>query len=410
MFFKKKKISISNEFSEDFPVLSKSIDGKAPIYFDNACMSLRPIQVVEAMSEYYLEHPSCARRSAHSFGKQTTQKVEQARSFLGKFFGAQSEKEVIFTQNTTEALNLVAKGLELKEGDGVVLSNMEHNSNLIPWMRLSEKKGIELHRFKITKEGGFDLNEIFELIKKPNVKIISVFSRSHILGISLPIKEISRVAKANNCLVLVDAAQSILHEPIHLYDWGVDFIATSFHKGLGPSGLGCLLMKEEQFENVFPLTLGGETVDKVSPNSYHLSESPHCYESGLQNYAGILGAAKACEYLNGLGYEFIHKKEKELSEYLFQKLSEISAVSLLGNKSANELANFHFGKMDCGELSILLDKNARVMVRSGVHCAHSWYVENKIDPSLRVSLAFYNTKSEIDTFVSALKEIASFYA
>lgn len=410
VIFRRKKTYSTNSFKEDFPSLGGLINNAPPIYFDNACMSLRPKQMVEAMNKYYFEHPACARRSAHAFGLQTTKAVESARRQIAEFFSAGSENEIIFTRNATDSINIIATGIKWLKGDKVITSNLEHNSNTLPWMQLSENQGIEYLKWEITPEGEYDLDSLYSILETGKIKLLSLVSSSHVMGLRLPIERIIEKAHKHGTLVLVDAAQSMLHEKIDVSKWKADFVAISFHKALGPSGMGCLIINEKHFDKIHPQRMGGETVDNVTDKTYQLSKPPYCYEPGLQDYAGILGAAAACAYIEKIGFQQIQEKEKILGERLFEILNSVTGVTLLGNKKPACLANFYLGDLDAGELSILLNKNANIMTRSGVHCCHAWYNHNKLDPSLRISLAFYNSLEELDALEIALKDLSKFYS
>ena len=397
-------------FREDFPPLKRLINKNHPIYFDNACVSLRPEQVLRKMDEYYYEHPACAHRSAHTFGVQTTNAVENARKYIAKFLGAKNDYEIIFTKNSTEGINFVAQGLDWQKGEQVITSNLEHNSNILPWMRLSQNFGVKYLKWEITPEGEYNLDNLFAILESGKIKLLSLISSSHILPLRLPIETIIEKAHKHGTLVLVDAAQSLLHEKINLQELNCDFLVLSFHKALGPSGVGCLYVNEKHFDKLKPTFWGGETVRNVTDESFEFSPAPFCYEAGLQNYAGIMGAEAACRYLNDVGYKQIRKIDLELSERMYEIARSIDGIKMLGRKEHHGILNMYFREMDMGELSILLNRNANIMTRSGVHCGHSWYNHYGLKPSLRISLAFYNTQKELSRLEDVMKDISKYYS
>jgi len=393
----------------DFPPLGAG-GAKPPVYFDNACMSLRPQSVIDAITSYYTEHPSCHKRAVHSFGRKTSERFEDARETIRRFVNAQSTKEIIFTRNATEGMNILANALALRQGDVVVTTDLEHNSNTVPWKVLEKTTGIKHRRVPISPDGTVDLNLFKEAVR--GAKVVSILSRSHVLGIGLPVKEIAALARAQGAQVIVDAAQSPLHEKIDVRDWDADFLVLSFHKMLGPSGMGMLYGKEALLERLPQFLTGGETVEDVDETSYIPSPLPYRFEAGLQDYAGAMGAAAAIRYLEERVGDARGVHEEKLNALITEGLSGMSRFRLLGPKdpaARGSVINFYIDGIDSGELSILLDKSENIMTRSGVHCAHAWFRKHGVTPSLRASLAFYNTESEAETFVKTLKNIIDYF-
>ncbi|MEM3690516.1 MAG: aminotransferase class V-fold PLP-dependent enzyme, partial [Candidatus Micrarchaeia archaeon] len=296
----------------DFPILVKGMGGKPVIYFDNACMSLRPKQVVQAMNQYYEEYPACAGRSMHKLGRMVTDKVAEARKTVAKFLGAGKAEEVIFTRNATEGINLVAHSLNFKKDDVVLTSDREHNSNLLPWQLLSKRVGVK-HRV-IPSKGNteFDLEKFKEMVKE-RVKLVSIVHSSNLDGYTLPAAEIIKIAHEHGSLVLLDGAQSAPHKRIDVRKLGADFFVLSGHKMLGPSGIGALYGKYELLDRMEPFMVGGDTVQNATYDSYVLLKPPEKFEAGLQNYAGSIGLAEAARYLERVGRERIEKHENELN-------------------------------------------------------------------------------------------------
>jgi cysteine desulfurase/selenocysteine lyase len=410
MFFRKKELVTKNKKDNDFPVLDKLIKGRPVIYFDNACVTLRPRSVNEAVGNYYDSLSSCARRSPHYLGQRTSELVDKSRESLARYINAEKASEVIFTKNTTEAINTIARGLKFNSSDAIVTSNMEHNSNILPWMRLSETVGLEHILWDIEPDGSFDLNKLFETLKSGRVKLLSLFMRSHVLGIRLPVEEIIEVAHKNNVLVLLDCAQSFPHELIDVKSLGADFLAFSMHKAFGPSAVGLLYINEKHFNRISPSILGGETVENVKRGFYQQSSPPHCFEAGLQNYSGIIGTKAAIEYIESLTMNDIIQRELKLGEYLFESIKSVAGVKLLGDLSSNTILTFSADNIKADELSLLLNNTANIMTRSGVHCSHLWFNDYSLAPQVRVSLAFYNSIEEIDTFIATLKDLLKFHS
>ncbi len=392
---------------DDFPALHQLIRGKPPIYFDNACMTLKPSEVIEAMNDYYFIHPACHKRAIHKFGEMTTLRYQRAREAVREFINAQEPQEVVFTRNTTEGINLVAHSFPFKRGDVVLTTDLEHNSNLLPWQVLSKTRGTIHKVFPLSHDFTFDLRR-FEDVLGQGVKLVSVFHSSHITGCVLPVKDIIRLSHQYGALVLIDGAQSVAHQKIDVLELDADFFAFSFHKMFGPTGMGALYAKRPLLENMPPFLVGGETVEDVDYTSFILSEIPDKFEAGLQNYAGALGAEAAVKYLIKVGIEAIRRHELKLNSFITGEILGLPKFKLLGPEDPalrTGIINFFIEDMDSGEVSILLDRTNNIMVRSGVHCAHAWYKKYNLLPSVRVSLSFYNTIEEAKIFVQTLKEI-----
>jgi cysteine desulfurase/selenocysteine lyase len=392
---------------EDFPILKNGLEGKPVIYFDNACMSLRPKQVMQAMNEYYEQYPACAGRSIHKLGKKATDKVAEARRTIAKFLGARKAEEVIFTRNATEAINLVAHSLYFKKGDIVITTDREHNSNLLPWQLLSKRVGVE-HRIAYSNENmEFDLEKFANMMNE-RVKLVSVVHSSNLDGYALPAKEIIKIAHENGSLVMLDGAQSAPHKQVDVRKLDVDFFALSGHKMLGPSGTGALYGRYELLEKMEPFMIGGDTVQNTTYDSFVLLKPPEKFEAGLQNYAGSIGFAEAARYLEKVGKENIEKHENELNKFISERLMQMDGVSIIGPKQVEVrggIISFNIKGLEYHEIALMLDEK-NIMVRSGQHCMHSWFNAHKIPGCVRVSLYLYNTKEEAEKFLSALGEIA----
>jgi len=392
---------------KDFPVLEKKISGKPIIYFDNACMSLRPKQVIDASNEYYFEYPGCAGRSAHEFGTKVTEKYHEAREEVSKFLGAKKKEEIIFTRNTTEGLNLVFNSLDFKKGDVIVTADKEHNSVLVPVQMLQEKFGIK-HKIIFSKEDGtFDLQKFQDSMDK-EVKLVAMAHSSNIDGTTIPAKEIIKIAHEFGSLVMLDAAQSVPHQEIKVKDLDVDFLAFSGHKMLGPSGTGVLFGKYDLLAKMRTFLVGGDTVQYTTYDSHVFLAPPEKFEAGLQNYAGAIGLAAAAKYLDAIGRKNIEKHEVELNKKITEGISDIVGVKIFGPKAElrGGIISFIIEKMKVHDVALMLNNMENVMIRSGMHCVHSWFKAHNLEGSDRVSLYLYNTEEEAEKFIETLREIA----
>ena len=389
----------------DFNILSKK-DGGVPVYLDSACMSLKPNQVVEAMNDYYFNFPACAGRSAHKMGDKVTKKVKEARGLIAKFINAKSEKEIIFTRNTTEGINLLANSLGLVKGDVVLVSDKEHNSNLVPWLLLRDKVGIVVKIIPSNTDGTFNLDNFSKLIN--GAKLVSIVHTSNLDGVTNPAKEIIEIAHKNGALVCLDAAQSIPHRKIDVQDLDVDFLAFSGHKMLGPTGTGVFYGKSELLEKLSPFLVGGDTVEFSTYDSYKMLPAPEKFEAGLQNYAGIIGFGEAIKYLSQFDFEDIAEHELKLNSYITTELKKISGINIIGPEDPrlrSGIVDFYMEGTDMHKFVIMLDEMANIAIRSGQHCVHSWFADKKIYNSARVSLYLYNTMEEAEVFITNLKKI-----
>jgi cysteine desulfurase/selenocysteine lyase len=390
---------------QDFPILAKKINNKPIVYMDSACMSLRPVQVINKINSYYNEFPACGGRSAHKFGKRLTEEIWKARKSIQKFFSSKKESEIVFTKNTTEAINLVAHSLDLKNGDVVLATDKEHNSNLLPWLLLA-KKGVK-HEAVLSKEdNSFDL-EKFESQMSKKVKLVPIVHTSNLDGTTIPAKEVIKIAHDYSALVLLDAAQSVPHKELNVKKLDVDFLACSGHKMLGPSGTGILYGKQHLLEEINPFMVGGETVTDTTYSSFKLENPPEKFEAGLQNYAGIVGLGEAARYLMKVGKQSIGKHEVELNKIISEGLSQITGASIIGPKDPelrSGIVSFTIEGKDPHEIALLLDETSNIMVRSGAHCVHSWFNAHNLKGSVRASLYLYNTKEECEFFVESLKK------
>ena len=395
----------------DFPILQKKVRGKPFIYFDNSCVTLKPKQVVEAMNLYYSDFTACHGRSNHFFAARATSEYDKAHRTLEKFIGA-GEREVSFTKNTTEAINIVANGLDWKPGDKVLTTMMEHNSNLIPWMKLARERGIVHGYVKVDDEGQLDLEDLKAKIDK-RTKLVSLVHTSNVTGATINAREVAKIVHDLGALLMLDSAQAAPHRKLDVRRDDVDFLAFSGHKMLGPSGTGALYGKYDLLLKLNQFIVGGDTVKNATSTSWEPEDPPAKFEAGLQNYAGAYGFAAAAEYLMRLGMPNVEEYEMGLAKKLYEGLLEIPQLShVYGPRDPARraaLAAFSVKGMPPHQVSIMLDETANIFVRSGMHCAHVYHQEvlgEKLG-TVRPSLYIYNTEEELAIFFDALRKIVA---
>ena len=393
----------------DFPILFvKRPNGKPLIYFDNAATTLKPQQVMNAVMEYYEKYPFNVHRGVYKPSQELTDLYEKSREKIAKFIGCGPE-ELVFVKNTTEGINLVAYGIEWKTGDEVVTSPVEHHSNMIPWQIMKKRFGITLKYVDITKDGQVDLESLSQLVSK-NTRIVSVCHVSNVLGSINDIKEIAKIAHENEALLLVDAAQSVPHMPINVKDLECDLLVFSGHKMLGPTGIGCLYMREGVEEEIVPPFGGGEMISSVELNDFRLNDMPWRFEPGTPNIAGALGLAAAVDYLCSVGMGAVREHEKELTAYALKLLGEDGEIEIYGPKDAEKrsgLIAFNIRNVSGHLVAMLLDELENIAVRSGFHCAEPLHRRLGIRKSVRASFYIYNTKEELEIFGRALSRVKS---
>lgn len=388
----------------DFPL----IENTGMTYFDSACQSLRPQSVIDAITHYYTHQSACSGRSAHSLAASVTKDTEKARATIARFFHAKHPEEILFTRNTTEGINLVAHSLGLAKGDIVVTTDKEHNSNLIPWQVLAKTVGIKHVIIPSLADNSFDLEAYKEVLTR-KVTLVSMVYTSNLDGMSIPAHEIVKLAHKAGALVLLDAAQAAPHRAIDVQKLDVDFLALSFHKMCGPSGMGILYGKKKLLESLSPFMVGGDTVASSTYSSHEFLPIPEKFEAGLQDYAGILGAAAACEYLSQVGFDAIQKQELVINEYLTAELSKIPGLTIIGSPNAKDrsgIVSFYIPGKDHHQIALMLSEMG-IAVRSGQHCVHSWFHKQNIPGSVRISAYFYNTLEEAQEMVQAIIRIVS---
>jgi cysteine desulfurase/selenocysteine lyase len=392
-----------NKIRQDFPLLAD----KGVVYFDTACQSLRPQQVTDALSEYYTRFPACSGRSMHHLAAAVTQKVDEARTALAKFLNAARKEEIVFTRNTTEGVNLVANALSFKPGDVIVISDKEHNSNLIPWQKLCRQKGTVLRIVPTHADGTFDLDAYAKTLDG-QVRLVSLGHTSNLDGVTIPAAEAIKLAHQAGALVLLDAAQSAPHRQINVRALDADFVAFSGHKMMGPSGTGVLYGKLALLDEMEPFLVGGDTVATSTYDSAEFLPPPEKFEAGLQDYAGIIGLGAAVQYLHKIGFEAIQKQELEVTRTLDEGLRPMPGLHIIGPADPalrGGITTFYIDGIDSHRIALMLDQMRGIMCRSGQHCVHSWFHARGITGSVRASAYVYNTVQEAQLLVEHLTKI-----
>ncbi len=391
----------------EFPALRETRDHPAPVYLDSACMSLVPTQVLEAMEAYYRDYPGCAGRSLHRFAEEVERRYEESRAAFARFLGCSDARGIVFLRNATEAINLVGQGLSWAPGDRVVISDREHNSNLIVWQRLARERGIRIEVLSLGPEGVFDGDRLETLLER-GVRLVSLFHTSNLDGTSLPVREIVERAHDHHAKVLIDGCQAAPHERVDLSRLEVDFYAISAHKMLGPTGTGVLASTPEALADLRPLSVGGETVEWSTLEDHELRPPPHRFEAGLQNYAGAIGAHAALDFLTHIGFDRIREQQLRVNNEITSGLEGERRVHLLGPRDPARRPSiyaFTLDGVDPNDAALFLDEGYRVMVRSGMHCVHSFYAQRGLSGNVRASFYFYNDRRDAETFLRAVREL-----
>ena len=389
---------------EDFPILSRSVYNKPLIYLDNGATTQKPRQVVESITDEYYSVNANVHRGVHFLSQQATNLHEASRETVRKFINARRISEIVFTRGTTESINLVASTFadsQMKEGDEVIVSVMEHHSNIVSWQLQAARKGIVLKVIPMNDRGELLLDE-YEKLFSPRTRLVSVAHVSNVLGTINPVKEMIATAHAHGVPVLIDGAQSIPHMPIDVQDLDADFYVFSGHKVYGPTGIGVLYGKETWLDKLPPYQGGGEMIQHVSFEKTTFNELPFKFEAGTPDYIGTTGLAKALDYVNGHDIEQIAAHEHELTTYALQRLKEIPHIRIFGEAAERgAVISFLVGDIHHFDLGTLLDRLG-IAVRTGHHCAQPLMQRLGIEGTVRASFAMYNTKSEIDTLVAEL--------
>jgi len=392
---------------KDFPILERKIYNRPLVYLDNAATTQKPREVVEAISEEYYSVNANVHRGMHYLSQQATDLHEAARETVRQFVGARSTSEIIFTRGTTESLNLVAFSYGeafLREGDEVILSEMEHHSNIVPWQLLRERKKIKLRVIPITDEGELDL-QAYENLFSERTRLVCVAHVSNVLGTINPVKQLAAIAHAHNAHILVDGAQSVPHFAVDVQDIDCDFLTFSGHKVYGPTGIGILYGRETLLEKMPPYQGGGEMIARVTFPHTTFERLPFKFEAGTPDYVGSHALAVALDYVSRLGQENIHKHERELTRYAMEQMSLVPEVHLYGTAPTKDaVVSFNIGKIHPLDLGTLLDRLG-IAIRTGHHCAQPLMARFGVEGMARASFALYNTKEEIDALVQGIDRV-----
>jgi len=391
---------------KDFPILKQTVNGKPLVYLDNAATTQKPVQVIKRLVAYYENENSNVHRGVHHLSQLATEAYESSRKYIASYINAANPKEVIFTRGTTESVNLVANAFDgfVNEGDEIVITSMEHHSNLVPWQQLCARTGAELVIVMANEAGEVGLDKFAEAMNE-HTRLVAVAHISNVLGTVNPVKEITRLAHEMKVPVLIDGAQAIAHIPVDVQDIDCDFYTFSGHKAYAPMGIGVLYGKTIWLDQLPPYQFGGEMIEAVAFQKTTFNEIPYKFEAGTPNVAGALGLEAAIRYIDKYGVENIGKYEDELLAYATNDLKKIEGLRIIGDAAEKTaVISFVVEGVHAYDLGTLLDKMG-IAIRTGNHCAQPLIDSYGLKSTLRMSLAMYNTKKEIDIFMDALKKV-----
>ncbi len=395
----------------DFPILSREVYGKPLIYFDNAATMQKPRCVVDAIAHEYYNENANVHRGVHYLSQQATELHEGARERIRRFLNARSTAEILFTRGTTESINLIASSFGdafLSEGDEVILSVMEHHSNIVPWQLLRQRRGIVLKVVPMNDDGTLDL-DAYERLFTPRTKLVSIVQVSNVLGTVNPVKQMASIAHAHGAKFMVDAAQSVPHFAVDVQDLDCDFLAFSGHKLYGPTGIGVLYGRESLLDAMPPYQGGGEMIARVSFEETTYERLPYKFEAGTPDFVGSHALAAAIDYVEGIGYEHIAKHEHALTAYATEQMLQIPQLRIYGEAPGKDaVISFNVGDIHPLDLGTLLDRLG-IAIRTGHHCAQPLMARCGVEGMARISFGMYNTKSEIDTFLTALDRVVKMF-
>lgn len=397
----------------DFPIFRREVHGRRLVYLDNAATSQRPQAVIDAVRQFYECYNANIHRAVHTLSHEATVAYEEAHKKVARFVGARSWREIVFVRNATEAMNLVAHawGLwNLREGDEVVLTIMEHHSNIVPWHFLRKFRGVRLHFVDVDDQGRLRLDQYYELLDRPRVRLAAFTMASNVLGTVNPVPEMVRAARERGVVTLVDAAQGAPHLPIDVQALGCDFLAASGHKMLGPTGIGFLYAREELLQAMEPFLYGGDMISRVTTEGAEWNELPWKYEAGTPNIAGGIGLGAAVDYLMHLGMDRVYEHERHLLAYALERLKSVPGIRLYGPEEGPRLGviSFTFEKAHPHDVAHILDESG-VAVRSGHHCAQPLMHRLGMDNTVRASFYIYNDEEDVDVLVEALQKVVRIF-
>lgn len=403
-----------SDIRQMFPILHQEINGHPLVYLDNAATTQKPVQVIEAVNDYYRKYNSNVHRGVHTLGSKATDGYEGAREKVRKFLNAKSTAEIIFTRGTTTALNLIAQSYGLanvKEGDEIVITYMEHHSNIIPWQQVAKIKGAVLKYIPLQEDGTISLEDVKATITD-KTKIVSVVYISNVLGAINPVKEIAKIAHEHGAVMVVDGAQSTPHLKVDVQDLDCDFYCLSGHKMLAPTGIGALYGKKELLENMEPIEFGGEMIDFVGLQDSTWKELPYKFEGGTPIIAGAIGLGAAIDFINEIGLDNIAAHEQKLVAYAMNEMSQIDGLTIFGPKDATKrsgLITFNLDEVHPHDVATVLDSEG-IAVRAGHHCAQPLMKWLKQSATARASFYVYNTEEEVDKLVKGLVRTKEYFS
>lgn len=399
------------DIREQFPILHQEVNGHPLVYLDSAATSQKPLKVIEALDQYYREYNSNVHRGVHTLGTRATDGYEGARDKVKNFINAKAREEIIFTRGTTTALNLVASSYaraNVKEGDEIVITYMEHHSNIIPWQQVARATGATLKYIPLQEDGTISLKDAEETITE-NTKIVSVMQVSNVLGTMNPIKELASIAHRKGAIMVVDGAQSAPHMKVDVQDLDCDFFAFSGHKMGGPTGIGALYGKKALLENMEPIEFGGEMIDFVGLQESTWKELPWKFEGGTPIIAGAIGLGAAIDFLQEVGLDNILEHEHKLAKYAMEKMSTVEGLTIFGPKERAGLVTFNIDDVHPHDVATVLDAEG-IAVRAGHHCAQPLMKWLNVSATARASFYLYNTEEEIDKLVAALVKTKEYFS
>lgn len=400
-----------DKIRKDFSVLDQKLNGHPLVYLDNAASSQMPNQVADRLDHYHRYEHSNVHRGIHSLSQKATNAFEEARVKVKELINAADSDEIVYTSGTTDSINLVANSyglINFKKGDEIILSEMEHHANIVPWQMIAQKTGAVIKVIPVTDQGELDM-DAYKGLLSTKTKMVAVVHVSNALGTVNPVKKIAELAHESGALVLIDAAQSVPHKKIDVQDLDADFIAFSAHKMCGPTGFGILYGKMDLLEAMPPYRGGGDMIDKVSFEETTYNRVPFRFEAGTPPIASAIGLSSAIDYLNDIGMSSIEEHENQLVEYMMDRLLAIDGLQLIGEaKERASLASFVVGDIHASDVGMILDKQG-IAIRTGHHCAQPILKRFKVPATARASLSFYNTKEDIDRFIDGIKTVKSFF-
>lgn len=400
-----------DKIRKDFPVLDQQVNGRPLVYLDNGASSQMPVQVADRIDHYHRREHSNVHRGIHTLSQKATDAFEETRKKVRDFIGAGSENEIIYTTGTTDSINLVANSfgkLYFKEGDQIILTEMEHHANIVPWQMIAEQTGAEIKVIPVDDNGDLDM-KAYKSLLSDKTKMVAVVHVSNALGTVNPVKEITDLAHNSGAAVLVDGAQAVPHQPVDVQEIGCDFYAFSAHKMCGPTGFGILYGKKEYLDAMPPYRGGGDMIDKVSFEETTYNVAPFKFEAGTPPIAAGIGLGAAIDYLENIGMDVIAEKEAELVNYAVEELQKIDGLRMIGTpRTRASVASFVFDEIHASDMGTILDKRG-IAVRTGHHCAQPILRRFNVPATTRASLSFYNTKEDIDRLVDGINYVKSFF-